>query len=48
MIIIKFIILGTILIGTSYIGVLISKKYLIRLIDLKEMKKGLNFFEEKI
>lgn len=48
MIIIKFIILGTILIGTSYIGVLISKKYLNRLIDLKEMKKGLNFFEEKI
>ena len=48
MIVIKFIILGAILIGTSYIGVLISKKYLNRLIDLKEMKKGLNFFEEKI
>ncbi len=48
MIIIKYIILGIILIGTSYIGILISKKYSNRVKDLKEMRKGLNFFEEKI
>ena len=48
MIILKYIILGIILLGTSYIGILISKKYTNRVKDLKEMKKGLNFFEEKI
>lgn len=48
MIIIKCIILGMILFGTSYIGVLISKKYANRVRDLKEMRKGFNFFEEKI
>lgn len=48
MIIIKCIILGMILFGTSYIGILISKKYANRVKDLKEMRKGFNFFEEKI
>lgn len=48
MIIIKYIVLGAILLGTSYIGILISKKYSNRVKDLKEMRKGLNFFEEKI
>lgn len=48
MIIIKYIILGMILLGTSYIGILISKKYSNRVKDLNEIRKGLNFFEEKI
>lgn len=48
MILIKYIFLGLILIGTSYVGVLMSKKYSNRLRDLKEMRKALNFFEEKI
>ena len=48
MILIKYIFLGAILLGTSFIGVLMSKKYSNRLRDLKEMRKALNFFEEKI
>ena len=48
MTIIKYLILGMILIGTSYIGILMSKKYSNRVKDLKEMRKALNFFEEKI
>lgn len=48
MIIIKYIILGMILLGTSYIGILVSKRYSNRVKDLNEMRKGLNFFEEKI
>lgn len=48
MIFIKYIILGMILLGTSYIGILISKKYANRVKDLNEMRKGFNFFEEKI
>ena len=48
MIIIKYLILGMILLGTSYIGILMSKKYSNRVKDLKEMRKALNFFEEKI
>ena len=48
MIVIKYIILGIILAGTSYIGVIISKRYNTRVKELKEIAKGLNFFEEKI
>ena len=48
MIIVKYIILGMILLGTSYIGILISKRYANRVKDLNEIRKGLNFFEEKI
>lgn len=48
MIIIKYIILGIILASTSYIGVIISKRYNIRVKELKEIAKGLNYFEEKI
>ena len=48
MIIIKYIILGIILVGTSYIGVIISKRYTTRVNELKELRKGLNYFEEKI
>ena len=48
MIIIKYLILGMILLGTSYIGILMSKKYSNRVKDLKEMRKALNFFEDKI
>ena len=48
MMIIKYLILGMILLGTSYIGILMSKKYSNRVKDLKEMRKALNFFEDKI
>lgn len=48
MIIIKFIILITILILSSYVGIIISNKYKNRVIELKEIKKALNIFETKI
>lgn len=48
MIVIKYIILSIIFIVTSYIGILFSKKYSNRVKDLNEIRKGLNFFEEKI
>ena len=48
MLIIKYIILMIILLGTSYMGILMSKRYSGRVKDLKEMRKALNFFEEKI
>ena len=44
----KFIFLTIILFGTSYIGILMAKKYSSRVKDLKEMRKALNFFEDKI
>lgn len=48
MLIIKFISLGIILILSSYAGIILSNKYKNRLIELKEIKKGLNIFETKI
>lgn len=48
MMIFKFIFLTIILFGTSYIGILMAKKYSSRVKDLKEMRKALNFFEDKI
>lgn len=48
MIIIKFISLISILILSSYVGIIISNKYKNRVIELKEMKKALNIFETKI
>lgn len=46
--IIKCITLIIILASTTYIGILISKKYLNRVKDLKEMKNALNMFSTKI
>lgn len=46
--IIKYITLIIILASTTYIGVLISKKYLNRVKDLREMKNALNMFSTKI
>ena len=46
--IIKYITLILILSLTSYIGIIISKKYLNRVKDLKEMKNALNMFSTKI
>lgn len=46
--IIKYITLILILSSTTYIGILISKKYLNRVKDLKEMKNALNMFSTKI
>lgn len=48
MIIVKFISLITILILSSYIGIIITNKYKNRVIELKEIKRGLNIFETKI
>lgn len=48
MIIVKFISLIAILILSSYIGIIITSKYKNRVIELKEIKRGLNIFETKI
>lgn len=48
MIILKFISLTSILALTSYIGIIITNKYKNRVIELKEIKRGLNIFETKI
>lgn len=48
MIIVKFISLIAILILSSYIGIIITNKYKNRVIELKEIKRGLNIFETKI
>ena len=48
MIIIKYIILLLLLISSSYIGILISKKYQGRVKELKEMKSYLTIFTTKI
>lgn len=48
MIVIKFTFLIMILGASSYIGIIISNKYKDRVIELKEVKKGLNIFETKI
>lgn len=45
---IKYLTLIIILTSTTYIGILISKKYLNRVKDLKEMKNALNIFSTKI
>ena len=46
--IVKWLILVLILSVSTYIGVLISKKYLNRVKDLKEMKMALNMFNAKM
>lgn len=46
--IVKYLTLILILSSTTYIGILISKKYLNRVKDLKEMKNALNMFSTKI
>lgn len=46
--IIKYLELILILSASTYIGILISKKYLNRVKDLKEMKNALNIFTTKI
>lgn len=48
MVIIKFLSLITILILSSYIGIIIANKYKNRLIELKETKKALNIFNTKM
>lgn len=48
MIVIKFVFLVIILVASAYIGIIISNKYKDRVIELKEVKKGLNIFETKI
>ncbi len=48
MLIIKFIILVSIFLSSSYIGILISKRYSNREFELKELKKVLNIIETKI
>ena len=48
MIVFKFIILGTILGISTYIGINISKRYGTRLKELKEIQRALHIFEEKI
>lgn len=46
--IIKFFILLLIFLSSTYIGVLVSKKYINRVKDLREIKTALNIFETKI
>lgn len=48
MLIIKCMSLITILILSSYVGIIVSKKYKNRVIELKEIKRALNIFETKI
>ena len=48
MVVIKFTFIIMILIASSYIGIMISNKYKDRVIELKEVKRGLNIFETKI
>ena len=45
---VKYIELLLLLAATSYIGILISKKYLYRVKELKDMKNALNIFATKI
>lgn len=46
--IIKYMTLLLIVLSSSYIGILISKKYSNRVLDLKEMKNALNMFSTKV
>lgn len=46
--VIKYLELILVLSASTYIGILISKKYLNRVTDLKEMKNALNIFSTKI
>lgn len=48
MIIIKFIFLGIIFCAAMLVGLNISKRYSTRVVELKEMQRALNMFEEKI
>lgn len=45
---IKFLVLLSILVSSTYIGILISNKYLNRVKELKEIKNALNIFSTKI
>ena len=46
--ILKYIMLFFILVGCSLIGKYLSKKYIIRVKDLEEMKNALNIFKSKV
>lgn len=46
--IIKYLTLILIFICSSYMGILISKRYSNRVVELKEMKTALNIFETKV
>lgn len=48
MAIVKYLTLILIFISSSYMGVLISKRYTNRVVELKEMKTALNIFETKV
>lgn len=48
MIIIKYIFLGTIFASSCFIGILISKKYKSRVMELKQFKDATNILEAKI
>lgn len=47
-ILIKFLMLAILLIITSWIGIILSKKYTNRVKELKQIKTGLNIIENKI
>ena len=46
--VIKYLMLLLILLSSTYIGILISKKYTNRVKELKQMKNALNIFSTKI
>lgn len=48
MYIIKFLILTMIFLLSAFVGILISKKYVSRVIELKEIRNALNMLEAKI
>ncbi len=48
MIIIKLFILSLVFISSLWLGILVSKKYVGRVIELRNMKNALNMFETKI
>ena len=48
MIILKFFILSLIFISSTYIGIVISKKYTNRVVELKELKNALTIFSTQI
>lgn len=48
MVIVKYLTLILIFISSSYMGILISKRYSNRVAELKEMKTALNIFETKV
>lgn len=48
MVIVKYLTLILIFICSSYMGILISKRYSNRVVELKDMKTALNIFETKV